>query len=40
MFGDRIIEKTAQVLSRHIDSEEEISSIIQEIQGEIMPKNR
>lgn len=40
MFGDRIIEKTSQVLSRHIDSKEEISTIIQEIQGEIMPKNR
>lgn len=40
MFGDRVMEKTAQVLSRHIDSPEEISSIIQEIQGEIMPKNR
>ncbi|MFB2893906.1 hypothetical protein ACE1CI_13430 [Aerosakkonemataceae cyanobacterium BLCC-F50] len=40
MFGDRIIEKTAQVLSRHIDSEEKISTIIQEILGEIMPKNR
>lgn len=40
MFGDRVIEKTAQVLSRHIDSQEEISTIIQEIQGEIMPGNR
>jgi len=40
MFGDRVIEKTAQVLSRHIDSKEEISTIIQEIQGEIMPRNR
>lgn len=40
MFGDRIIEKTAQVLSRHIDSQEEISTIRAEIQGEIMPRNR
>lgn len=40
MFGDRIIEKTAQVLSRHIDSQEEISNIIEEIKAEIMPKNR
>ncbi|WP_178381561.1 hypothetical protein [[Phormidium ambiguum] IAM M-71] len=39
MFGDRIIEKTAQVLSRHIDSQEEISTIIAEIQGEITRRN-
>ena len=40
MFGDRVIEKTAQVLSRHIDSKEEISTIRAEIPGEIMPINR
>ena len=40
IFGDRIIEKTAQVLSQHIDSQEEISTIIAEIHGEIMPRNR
>lgn len=28
MKCDRVIEKTAQVLSRHIDSEDEISTII------------
>ncbi len=31
LFADRVLEKTAQVLTRHIQSEEEISSIIREI---------
>ncbi|MBM3242112.1 hypothetical protein FJZ31_38060 [Candidatus Poribacteria bacterium] len=31
LFADRVLEKTAQVLTRHIPSEEEISSIIREI---------
>ncbi|MCL1475056.1 hypothetical protein [Argonema antarcticum] len=34
MFSDRLLETTVQVLSRHIDSEEEISAIIQEIRSE------
>jgi len=33
-FGDFILEKTENVLTRHIQSEEEVSSIIQEIQLE------
>jgi len=33
-FGERVIEKTAQVLSRHLSSEEEISAILQEIRVE------
>lgn len=33
-FGERVIEKTAQVLSRHLASEEEISAILQEIRVE------
>jgi len=33
-FGERVIEKTAQVLSRHLTSEEEISAILQEIRVE------
>ncbi len=34
LFGDRLMETTAQVLARHIQSEEEISTIIREIQSE------
>lgn len=33
-FGERVIEKTAQVLSRNLTSEEEISAILQEIRVE------
>lgn len=32
MFGDRVLETTAQVLTRHIQSEEEVSEIIREIR--------
>ncbi len=35
LFSDRVIESTAQVLARHIQSEDEIATIIQEIQTEI-----
>ncbi len=34
LFSERVLEKTAQVLARHIQSEEEISTILQEIQAE------
>jgi len=34
LFSDRVLETTAQVLARHIESEEEISAIIREIRGE------
>lgn len=34
LFGDRVLEKAEQVLARHIQSEEEISSIIREIRAE------
>jgi len=34
MFADRVLETTAHVLARHIQSEEEISSIIREIRIE------
>ncbi len=33
LFGDRVLETTAQVLARHIESEEEVSSIIREIRA-------
>ena len=33
-FADRVLETTAQVLARHIQSEEEISSILREIRVE------
>jgi hypothetical protein len=34
LFSERIMETTARVLARHIDSEEERSAILREIQGE------
>ncbi len=34
VFSERVLETTAQVLARHIQSEEEISTILQEIQAE------
>ena len=34
LFTDRVLETTAQVLARHIESEEEISTILREIQAE------
>jgi hypothetical protein len=34
LFADRVLETTAQVLARHIQSEEEVSAIIREIRGE------
>ena len=34
LFNERLLDKTAQVLSRHIDSEEEVSMILQEIKAE------
>lgn len=34
LFSERVLETTAQVLARHIQSEEEISTILQEIQAE------
>ncbi|MCC3446361.1 MULTISPECIES: hypothetical protein [unclassified Microcoleus] len=34
LFSDRLLEATAQVLARHLDSEEEVSTIIREIQSE------
>ncbi|MBD2185101.1 hypothetical protein H6S82_26470 [Planktothrix sp. FACHB-1355] len=34
MYSDRLLETTVQVLSRHLDSEEEIAAIIEEIQTE------
>jgi hypothetical protein len=33
-FSERLLDTTAQVLARHLDSEEEISTIIKEIQTE------
>ena len=34
LFADRVLETAAQVLTRHIQSEEEVSAIIREIQVE------
>jgi hypothetical protein len=33
-FSERLLDTTAQVLARHLDSEEEISTIMREIQAE------
>ena len=32
MFSDRVFGKTAEVLSRHIDSEDEVAAIVEEIR--------
>ena len=37
LFSDRLLEKTARVLARYIESEAEISAIIKEIQTETIP---
>lgn len=34
LFSERIMETTAEVLARHIPSEEERSAILREIRGE------
>lgn len=34
LFSERIMQTTAEVLARHISSEEERSAILREIQGE------
>ncbi len=34
LFADRVMEKTAQVLTRHIQSETEVSEILKEIRVE------
>ena len=34
LFADRVMEKTAQVLTRHLQSEEEVTAILKEIRGE------
>jgi hypothetical protein len=34
LFSERILDTTAQVLARHIESEEKISAILREIRGE------
>ncbi|MGH9940437.1 MAG: hypothetical protein ACREAM_29695 [Blastocatellia bacterium] len=31
-YGERVLEKTAQALSKHIQSEEEVSAILREIR--------
>ncbi|MCI0494663.1 hypothetical protein L0Z72_06615 [candidate division KSB1 bacterium] len=32
LFADRVLDKTAEVLARHLRSEEEVSTIMREIQ--------
>lgn len=34
LFADRVLEKTAQVLTRHLESKEEVSEILKEIRVE------
>ena len=34
LFADRVLEKTEQVLARHLQSEEEVSAILKEIRVE------
>lgn len=37
LFSDRLLEKTAKVLARHVRSEAEILAIIKEIKTETIP---
>ena len=37
VFSERLLDKTAEVLARHLESAEEISTIIREIQAETAP---
>jgi uncharacterized DUF497 family protein len=37
LSADRVLEKTAQVLTRHIHSEKEVSAILKEIRVETVP---
>ncbi len=36
-FGERVLETTAHVLARHLQSDEEVSAILREIRGEAIP---
>jgi hypothetical protein len=36
LFGDRVVETTAHVLARHLQSKEEIASIMREIREEVV----
>jgi hypothetical protein len=33
LYADRVLEMTAEVLGRHLDSQEEVAAILREIQG-------
>lgn len=33
LYADRVLEMTAEVLARHLDSQEEVAAILREIQG-------
>ena len=35
LFSERVLETTAQVLARHLQSEEEVSTILREIRYEV-----
>lgn len=34
LYGERLLEKTAQVLNKHLASEEEVAAILREIRSE------
>jgi len=34
LYGERVLEKTAQILIKHLQSEEEVSAILREIRTE------
>ncbi len=34
LFSERVLETTAEVLARHLDSKEEVSAIIEEIRAQ------
>ncbi len=36
LFAERVLQTTAEVLTRHLDSEEEVSAILEEIRGQAL----
>jgi hypothetical protein len=35
LYADRVLDRTAEVLARHIESPEELTAILREIQAEV-----
>ncbi len=40
LFGDQVLDSTAQVLARHVESKEEVAAILDEIRSEVLAAKR